>query len=214
MYLTKIEFNVESRQFVPLLTNAQEQHRFVMKGFPACEEHETVRKKFAILYTTLFEKGKCAIIIQSAVKPDISKYEEYRCVKKGSIRTIDISGISRIIENGRILKLSITMNPACNRTIPDENNTGRTSARFNLPFSKARERLIERLDNCADVLACRVTNQEIIPVFKSTGKFDLKKCTFETVVRIKDSTGFSRIFEEGVGKSKAYGCGMICIQTS
>ena len=203
MFFTKININQNSAGGIRILTDQQEMHRFVMSGFPDVGS-ESARKELGVLYTQLMSNSTITILVQSKDEPDISRYQKVSYVN--SVKTMSITDLlnNRIVKD-KIVKFKTTVNPA--KTVNSESGVCR---RLITKREELTEWLAERLDGC-ELIGWERTNRDIATVNRQGKQFTLYKDTIEGAVKITDPQAFKDVISTGLGKSKAYGCGLVLV---
>lgn len=203
MYFTKILINKNSRQVLQIITDLQEAHRFVMAGFTDIDS-TTPRKDRNILFTMDMNKSDLVIFVQSDNVPDNTRYMQNPFVK--SAKTMDITKlIDMAVIEGKILRFKTVVNAAINKT----GNSG--EYRYRVTKATEFDQWIRRKMIGCDLITWNRVDREVITVNHGSQKFDIYKDTIEGAVKVTDPEKFKQIISSGIGKSKAYGCGMIRI---
>ena len=202
MYFTKVILKKSHNKSIEIITDLQETHRFVMSGFQIVDE-EQPRKELGILYASIYNENETSLLIQSAVLPKENGFD-HPYVE--SVRTMDIDQlIEHAAVEGRTLRFRTTVNATSNRT----GNNGRYAYRITRK-NEFDQWLRKKMEGC-QLLDWRRCNRNISTVTRRGTKFDLYCDTIEGAVTITNADEFKAILKNGIGKSKAYGCGLILI---
>lgn len=206
MYLTKITLKPGHDMTGTILCDCQAAHRYVMSAFPNVNEKEA-RKTLGVLYKTNFESREPSIIIQSKVKPDRRKYEQQACTRSVS-ESLDMTNfINSKIDAGRTLIIRADLNIASNRSC----ETGQ----YRYQLSKKDEFInwiTKALQaNGATFLDCEKLCRRNLTVKRNGKKFEFFRDTVNIAIEVNDSEKVKTLIENGLGKNKSYGCGMLLI---
>ena len=203
MYLTKIKLNTKNKTVIYNMGNCEWVHKLLMESGFGNIQASNARKTIQLLYSM----EEDTILMQSAIKPSISVNEGLFAVNP---RTIDVSKLESICKNGNVIRFKCTCNPT-KRT--------KEGKRVFLKTPEERSEWIKRtlLKNGATVLIEDQTPESTVFGIKSNKedgtkhKIYAKTVTFAGALRIENGELFWKAVCEGIGREKAYGCGMIMI---
>lgn len=167
------------------LSKVRSVHRLVMAGFPQVDSNSP-RAQLKVLYRV---DGRY-ILVQSDLKPDWSQV-----LAPGQWE----SKPSRLeIKVGRQYLFRATINPVAQ-------NRGRR--RYSVPI----ETWLENRQLGAD-LDIRKVNYHTVSDFSRTGRrLTMDACDIEGVLTVTDTQVLQACIENGLGRAKAYGCGLISL---
>ena len=208
MYLSRVEINSLNRQRLRDLSHLGAYHNWVEQSFPSESTKERSRK----LWRLDKLNGKEYLLIMSEEKPDINKLEYYGVTGTGAIKKYD-EFLDSLSEN-RNYRFRITINPIVARS------SGKLSGKRGRVFPLVREEeqlryLLDRSEsNGFSVLKENfyVKNSNVAKLRKSgNNSIKILKVTIEGVLTITDKEKFKNMMIMGLGKKKAYGCGLMTV---
>jgi CRISPR system Cascade subunit CasE len=201
MYLTKIELNLKNKQVLRNMGNCDWMHKLLMeKGFGHIEA-DNPRQTLKILY---YMEGN-VIYVQSLVKPAFPLDTN---LLSGNPKTIQIDKMKNMFSDGNIVRFFCTCNPT------KRNKEGK---RAFLSTEESRNQWIRKIfeNSGAQVLNIDQTPENTIWGIKkgenTTHRIYAKTVTFSGALRITDGEKLWDLFCNGIGREKAYGCGMLRI---
>lgn len=203
MYLTKLELNIQNKSVLHNMSNCEWVHKLILeKGFGHIQA-ENVRQTLKILYAVDGMK----IYVQSATKPEFDNcsYWISRPV------TICIDAMKNICRTGMAVRFKCTCNPT--KKLVDGGK------RIFLSSEKERDEWIKRVmeRSGAEVLIESQTPDFTVWGMKKDKKTDksheiyAKAVTYSGALKITDEEKFWEAFCNGIGREKAYGCGMLML---
>lgn len=207
MYISQVEVDKDNRQKIRDLTHLGAFHNWVERSFPEeIEQSERTRKLWRIDQL----RGKQYLLVVSPNQPDLETLENYGVV--GSAKTKPYNNFLNRLENGMTVRFKATLNPVISLYQgPDQR--GRVVPC--LSEADQIQYLIDRSEKNGFVLAPEdfIITDKGFETLKKSGKKDIKinKVTYEGVLTISDEDIFRTTLKEGIGKKKAYGCGMMTV---
>ena len=225
MFLSKVVLNPRHRLTYRLASDLYAQHRFVMSAFPdlqgAEQSNEGTQDKQGILYRLEADKQSDTMffLVQSRVESDWSKTRELHpdvlCSKESKEDR-------RTFEKGGHYRFRLRASPTVCRVNRDADGHRQASKRLGLvKEEEQREWLVRVGDRCGFGIAPEAIL--IIPQGKQEGfkpkpegkhLHDLVTCfmvDFDGALHITDETLFSAALREGIGRGKAWGCGLLSL---
>ncbi len=190
-YLTQVPSHHPSFQ-EQKWNNAQWLHNRVMSLFEDFEGGSDARRAAGILFRTEPAGKPTQLLVQSAIPP-----------LDQTLTTKDITPLLEALTPDRALRFRITANPVktINRTVNGQ------EVRRRVLVSDPSEWLQNRLDGLSDI---RITDST--PHTQRTGKGGkLIAVTFDGYATVKNPEELVRVIQNGVGRAKAYGCGMLSV---
>ena len=160
-------------------------HRLVMRGFPSTE-HDSPRAKWGILYRV---EPSGVVLVQSAIEPDWSAVAPPESV---SIRLL-----SPKINIGQVYAFRIAINPV----------VVQRGRRVPVPV----EDWLAKRDLGAELDIAHVDYSRITDTSGDGHRVTLSVARVEGVLKVADTGRLQEVLTKGVGKSRAYGCGMLSI---
>ena len=195
MYLSRLILNPESDYVNSLINNPARMHVALQTG-----PFGSTRKERNVLYRLMREGNIYVLYVQSDVLPDWKTVTGKNIVLDG-IR--NVSGLMDCFDNENIFGFTIRANP-CKR---NENKI--------MPIMDTSLKL-QWMKRCAEkygfeLLQCRETGMERHNVQKKDMRFVVCSTDFNGILKIKDKELFKKAFREGIGREKAYGCGLLML---
>ena len=206
MYLTKINLDSDSRKAIDIISDCQIAHTFVMSGFPNVESTEA-RKELGVLYRINIGADSSSIIVQSKIAPDTAKYMKQTCVI-GEPKTVNLTNyLEKKILPGATLKIIADVNAASNRLCENGHYRYRISS-----VDEFRNWLGRTISaNGGTLIDYEKENRETVKVKRKGKKFDFYRDTVTMAVKVDNADAFITAIENGIGKNKSYGCGMMMV---
>lgn len=222
MYLSKVELDPRRRLARKFLGSPQAMHAVVAKATEGTTQGSEGRVLWRVDRTHL----STSLYILSPQVPNCSQIEQEAGVVGSVARTLDYRPFLDKLENGQEWAFRLTANPA--RAVAQ--GTGkRGKIAGHVTVAQQQEWLTSRAQRNGFVLlsvpgvepdsndaAVSVVNREK-PVFRRTrqdgGKdiVTINKTVFEGSLQITDVDAFKRVLVNGLGRSKAYGCGLLTL---
>lgn len=190
MYITQIELNLRNHQIFKKLRSLDDYHAYIESAFPA-EQLLGVRKRH------LWRLDRQTILLTSEDEPDKEALGKY-----GKVTTKSYDRFLDNISTERPYRFKLVANPLQmgikNRRIPCHGNQERLEwlkkqgAKYG--FTVIQAKIIGYKEN-------RIRKH----------RFTVKSVTFEGILQVTDIEKINQALRQGIGREKAYGCGMITI---
>ncbi|MFB0918615.1 MAG: type I-E CRISPR-associated protein Cas6/Cse3/CasE [Clostridiaceae bacterium] len=209
MYLSRVEIDTKDRFRMSDLSQLGAYHAWVENSFP--EEIQNKIRSRKLWRIDKFQ-GKMFLLIVSDSKPEKSFLEKYGV--KDSSQSKEYEPILEKLREGQILRFKTTLNPV--HSVSTGKDSGKRGSVYpmvtigqKMEFLKNRAELngfsledndFYISDSVTDVLKKRDLKQERI-----------SKVTYEGTLRITDLELFKKALITGIGKKKAYGCGLLTV---
>ena len=206
MYLTKIPLNAARRETMRALSSPGILHGAVERSFGESRERNLWR--IDVLHGTTY------LLILSAEKPNCAHIAEQFGFADDSGETKDYGPLLDRIENGQRWRFRLRANPVRCVFQGSAEERGRVRALNN---HEQKEWLQDRAEKNgfslkADEFDVMETRWEI---FKKHGderrEVTLRTATFEGSLSVTDADVFTRALTKGIGRAKAYGCGLMTV---
>ncbi len=201
MYLSQLVLNERDHTVQRDLSNAHDLHRRIMQAFPD-EQREQPRAEWNVLFRQ--EPDSNIILVQSAIEPDWSRLKQ-GYLARHSIKPIDIHNIQ--LNEGRVIQFRLKANPS--KRNPE------TKKLIGLLHQSEQLTWLERQ---ASQHGFMVLNVDVIPtpsVFgikvKQTSPIRIVSVLYQGVLQITDSALFQTAIQQGIGRGRSYGCGLLSI---
>ncbi len=222
MYLTKLVVNYRSREFRRDYADISCMHRTVMSGFPDLDTEEPARKHAAVLWRLDPAGATYVMYVQSALQPNYDQLPPGYLQQTAQTRTLEPVLEAAVI--GRRLAFRLQANPT--RSLlsvgggTGPRRRGKVTALRELPDqidwlqSQGQRRgfvVPEGSNSQPDVTA--------VPGMMLTGtrreqqrrQITIYPVRFDGHLVVTDSDAFTAALREGVGRGKAYGCGLLSL---
>ncbi len=212
MYLSRVEIDYKNRQKMRDLNHLGAYHHWVESMFPdEIAKNERSRKLWRIDRLG----GKYYLLLLSDSQPDAKKMEQYGVEK--SAQTKLYTPFLESLQNGMRLRFKATLNPV--KSLSSGSASGKRGRV--VPLLKVDDQMKFLLERAAkhgfelDESEFYITETKIEIIRKKGAREEkVKKTTYEGVLTIVDSDKFQDVLINGLGKRKAYGCGMITVMKS
>ena len=190
MYITQIELDTRNHQIFKKLRSLDDYHAYIESAFPA-EQLLGVRKRH------LWRLDGTTILLASEDEPDKEALGKY-----GKVTTKSYNRFLDDISAKRPYQFKLVANPLQmdikNRRIPCHGNNER----------------LEWLEKQGKRYGFKVIQAQVIGYKENKIRkhgFTVKSVTFEGILQITDTKKFKQALVQGIGREKAYGCGLMTI---
>ena len=190
MYITQIELDLRNHLIFKKLRSLDDYHAYIESAFPA-EQLLGVRKRH------LWRLDGQSVLLVSEDEPDEEALGKY-----GNVTTKDYSKFVKNISSTRPYQFKLVANPLQmdikNRRIPCHGNSQR----------------LEWLENQGARYGFKVIQAQVVGHKENKirkHRFTVKSVTFEGILQVTDTKKFKQALAQGIGREKAYGCGMMTI---
>ena len=213
MFLSRIEINTYRNEARRALGSPQVMHAAIMASFPSFDTGAGQR----VLWRIDKLGPSTYLLVQSEAKPDFSHMvDQFGWPESGqSWETLDYDTFLSKIRDGDAWRFRLTANPV--RSVKVEGSS-RGKVFAHVTVAQQEKWLSER----AEKLGFSLVDQDGKPTFsvreRSTVRFDrgsdkvtVSYATFEGILTVKDAEALRRAISDGIGREKAYGCGMITL---
>ena len=190
MYITQIKLDLRNHLIFKKLRSLDDYHAYIESAFPA-EQLLGVRKRH------LWRLDGQTILLTSEDEPDKEALGKY-----GKVAIKDYSKFVENISSTRPYRFKLVANPLQmdikNRRIPCHGNSQRLEW---LKKQGARYGFT--------IIQAQVVGYKENKIRKH--RFTVKSVTFEGILQVTDIEKFKQALKQGIGREKAYGCGMVTI---
>ncbi|TPR19559.1 type I-E CRISPR-associated protein Cas6/Cse3/CasE [Apilactobacillus timberlakei] len=209
MYLSRVVIDTNNRQKIQDLSQLGAYHSWVENSFP---EEIKIHTRSRKLWRVDSLNNKKYLLIVSEKKPNKNNLEKYGI--KGTINTINYDNFLNKLNNGMNARFKMVLNPAYSKS------TGKSSGKRGkvlqcLSYENQMRYLESRsLKNGFELIDSSYTvTHKSWEVLKKSGKKAcyIQKVCYEGRLVIKDIDIFKNLLCNGLGRKKAYGCGLITI---
>lgn len=214
MFLTKMPLNPARRGARKLLASPQSMHAAVLAGFPPDTSDKEGR---ALWRVDQPEKHDVSLLIVSPREPDLTHLVEQAGWQTGQMwQTRSYTPLLERITAGQRWSFRLTANPVHNirkEGWSDTKPVGHVTVKQQEQWLLDRA---ERLgfsvpDGPETEAAFAVTSRNSLVFNKSGHRVTISTATFDGVLDVVDPKAFVSTLVVGVGRAKAYGCGLLTI---
>ncbi|MGC4962919.1 type I-E CRISPR-associated protein Cas6/Cse3/CasE [Gordonia sp. DT101] len=216
MYLTRMPINRRRRGAAKLLSNPEAMHAAVEASFaPGMLTDAGARALWRIDSPAADE---IHLYIVSPVEPDLSHVVEQAGWQTGAMwQTRDYRPVLDAVQEGRRFSFRLRANPV--RSMRAE-NSARTKPVAHVSVAQQEQWLLQRAVGNGFVVtaglqaspAVRVVDRGVMRFGKGGGRrVTVAHATFEGVLEVTDAERLRRTLSCGIGRAKAYGCGLMTL---
>lgn len=217
MFLTRMPINTRRRGAQKLLSSPQAMHAAIQSGFPpGALEGAGARALWRIDRGT---NAEATLYLVSPVEPDLSHVVEQAGWQSGEMwQTRDYRKLLDRLTLGQFWAFRLTANPVFSgyKTGTD---WGDTKPLAHVTVKQQENWLLDRAERAGfrvpdgphDVASIRVTNRSTLRFAKGGHRVVIGTATFEGVLEVIDADTLSRTLTCGIGRAKAYGCGLLTL---
>ena len=214
MFLSKLVLNERDRAVQKDLGNAHKLHQKIMQAFPdEADQHPdnwSPRQEWNILFRQELEQGldSAVILVQSDIEPNWSFLPNSYLSDRYPIPTSKPFAVSAdILEKRRRFRFRLKANPS-----KRDKETGKT-----VGFFKQQDQLAW-LERQGDRCGFKTHNVMVVPSPNIFGRkkqgakpIQIKTVLFQGILAVTDTTTFLSTLQQGIGRGKSYGCGLLSI---
>ena len=203
MYLSRVFLDTQNRRTLQALDSPEILHGMV----ESCFDGERQR----CLWRLDELKGQTALLLLSREKPELQRLAKQIGLPESAIETKDYDTLLSKIQNGTVWNFRLTANPVTH--VPNAQG-GRGKIKAITIAVHQREWLMRQAKkngflidpNQFDVIRSEWR------IFRNKGRnLSILCAAFEGVLTVTDQELFTKALERGVGRSKAYGMGLLTI---
>lgn len=225
MFLSKVNLNLRNRRSYRLISDLYAQHQFVMSAFPdggEAEHHgEGAQARLGVLYRleSTKQKNEMFFLVQSHGTPDWAKPQQLHadviCAALTQEIKVDFQQGStyrfRLRANPTVCKVNrdqdgVRMRPKRDPIFGDEDQRdwlARTGVRCGFEVAP-HAILITQLGKLGGVKPAGTTNQ-------MSSRLTCYMADFDGTLVVNDVASFRDSLREGIGRGKAWGCGLLSL---
>lgn len=202
MYLSRLVLNVHEMAVLRDLSNAHKLHQRIMQAFPDEENRTRPREDWHILFRQ--EPDHDVVLVQSDLQPDWSRLPN-RYLQSSDFKEVNLTAEQFL--SHRIFQFRLRANPS-----KRDKQTSKI-----IGFYQQSDQLawLERQGNR---YGFQLLGVDVIPspnVFgiKQQGQAPVRLVTvlYQGVLKVTDPSMFLTGIQQGVGRGKSYGCGLLSI---
>lgn len=215
MYLSRIALNMRRKSTMAALASPQKLHAAVESSFPPSPEKDG-RNLWRIdkLDNDLY------LLVLSNERPDFTHIVEQFGWPEADQRweTKNYLQIVERIETGQRWRFRLRANPVHSVKpaggLKDPESTQRGKVYAHVTVQQQEQWLMDRAEKYGFKLqegSFRVVQREVRQFRRQRHPVTLGIATFEGVLEVADATLFRRALTSGIGRAKAYGCGLLTL---
>lgn len=224
MFLSKIPVNVASRDFRRDFADIQAMHRRVLSGFPDLAEDVAARQHHGVLWRLDSGQRGYTLYVQSHTRPDWSPLPHGYLSARPEVRCLQ--PVLAAIEPGRVFGFRLVANPT--RTVHFEGTPGNRGRGKRVGLGKPEQQVqwllrqgerhgftIPETDNFGPDVAPtptpNLTGYKENNTKTERNKITIAQVRFDGHLHVTDPEALTAALKEGIGRAKAYGCGLLSL---
>lgn len=202
MYLAQLKLNEQNREVHQDLSNAHKLHQRIMQAFPD-EEREKARADWNVLFRQ--EPESDVVLVSSAIEGNWNRLPSGYLSQPFASKLFDVEQMPFSV--GQLLQFRLKANPS-----KRDNQTRKLIGMFH----EADQ--LEWLSRQGDRNGFAVQQVDVIQtpnIFgrKGEGKAPIRLATvlYQGVLRVKDVDRLVAALQQGIGRGRSYGCGLLSV---
>ncbi|WP_019536644.1 type I-E CRISPR-associated protein Cas6/Cse3/CasE [Paenibacillus ginsengihumi] len=218
MYLSRVILNDRKRDTQRALASPQIIHGAVESSFPRNGSRpESARKR--LLWRVDYVADKCCLLLLSEDRPDLTSL-----IQQFGYPDVQPQGETKAyapfldkLRNGQRWQFRLRANPVRSSAREADERTGRGKVFAHVTPEQQKQWLMARAEGCGFAVKpeeFNVVHTDWKTFRKATQgqhRVVLRTATFEGVLSITDAERFRLALTSGIGRAKAYGCGLMTI---
>ncbi|WP_410655234.1 type I-E CRISPR-associated protein Cas6/Cse3/CasE [Amycolatopsis sp. lyj-112] len=213
MFLSKLTIDIRSRSFRRDYANVHDMHRTLMSVYPEVPSTTDKRQAHGVLWRLDSNHGGFTQYVQSHAEPDWTKLPAGHLAAPPEVRPL--RPVLDAITPGRKLVFRLVANPTkCDgktrKRIPLRQPVDQLNwlIRKGEPHGFVIPAASDGHPDLAATPTATITGQKT-----KSGKITIEPVRFDGHLVIIDPAAFSDAFVTGIGRAKAYGCGLLSLAT-
>ena len=205
IFLSRVEINTKRKATMKFLSSLQVMHASVEN----CFTEDNTRKLWRLDYF----KNAYYVLILSANKPDLSVIkEQYGFQEQVANDVMDYERVLDLLQNGQVWRFRLRANPVHSVKKGQNPEFSRGKVYPHITVEQQKNWLLERSEKLGFSIKNFDIVQREVKKFKRQDKFvTLSMATYEGILEVEDVDAFRKTLTAGVGKAKAYGCGLLTL---
>lgn len=217
MFLTKMPINARRRDAQRLMASPQVMHAAVMAGFADYRPTEDARVLWRL---DTYDRHRVVLYTVSPEKPDFTHLvEQAGWPTTQTWQTRPYGAVLDKLRDGQRWLFRLTANPAHSVRLPDWSDTkplGHVTVKQQEQWlidrsARAGFRLVSCAADDAAGYDLSVVDRTVRQFRRSGGRVTIAMATFEGQLEVTDAMAFRRVLTAGIGRAKAYGCGLLTV---
>lgn len=215
MYLSRIALDTKRRETMRAFVSPHILHGAVESSFP----HSPDRERERTLWRVDYLGEMCYLLILSIHRPDFTHMAEQfgypHPNQQWEIK--DYDPLLTRLKSGQVWQFRLRANPVHSSVKEKDEASGRGRVFAHVTQEQQRQWLLKREKGCGFTLdenSFDVVHTEWKKFSKARGssrEITLRTAVFEGMLTISDVELFKRSLLSGIGRAKAYGCGLLTI---
>ncbi|MEG0269934.1 MAG: type I-E CRISPR-associated protein Cas6/Cse3/CasE [Clostridia bacterium] len=208
MYLSRIAINPNRRETMAALALPNKLHGAVENCFTGEKQRN--------LWRIDWLHGNCYLLILSPQKPDFSHIiEQFGSVQAGESK--DYHALLEKVKPAQAWSFRLCANPVHSNTSEKKSPNERGKVYAFVHAQEQKQWLISHAQNCGFALdenGFDTVHTQWLTFSKGSDpkhKITLLRVTFEGILHVTDAEKFRKALVDGIGREKAYGCGLLTI---
>lgn len=210
-HLSRVELNTQSLAVLRDIADTHEMHRTVMSAFPDVDS-EAARMELGVLYRLEVERTNALLIVQSNLAPN------WAALPGGYAKQSDFKAIDSVLDSlksGQKFRFRLSANPT--RIAGGRSGSGR-GKRIAI---RGRDEQIDWLERKGRGAGFRVEATEVsggaLRGSRARGRSRSKSpisidiVRFDGILEVAEAGSFVESVRAGIGRGKAYGCGLVSL---
>jgi CRISPR system Cascade subunit CasE len=210
VYLSRIALNVKRRETMKALSSPQLLHGAVEQSFDGSRQRN--------LWRVDWLGEECYLLVLSAGQPDLSRIAGQFgfSQEEKPWETKSYDQLLARLEAGQQWHFRLRANPV-RSSAKEHGESGRGKVFAHVTQQQQKQWLLARADACGFSLredAFDVVHTQWVKFHKGSDgnrEVTLRTATFEGTLAITDAERFKQALTSGIGRAKAYGCGLLTI---
>lgn len=214
--LSMLTLNLRDLNVLRDLADPYEMHRTVMRAFPEADSG-SARERFQVLYRLEVSRSSAALLVQSNAEPD------WKRLPSGVVLDSRVKAIDKLLaacDEGRRLRFRLVANPIKNIGA-SKGDAGR-SRRVPLVGEEAQIDWLDRraalsgfrLVDAAGAIQVQKQPDVVARPQRRREAIRIVPVRFDGRLEITDAEKFQSVTRSGIGRGKAFGCGLLSLAPS
>jgi CRISPR system Cascade subunit CasE len=215
VYLSRIRLDTKLRKTMLALASPQVLHSAIESSF----SRKTDEKQKRILWRIDNLKGICYLLVLSAEQPDFSHIVQqfgYQC-NEWQWETKNYNILLDRLRTGQVWQFRLRANPVHSSFTEKDKSSGRGKVFAHVTHQQQKQWLLTRAqangfsltEDAFDVI--HTEWKKFRKSYENNHEITLRIADFEGLLTISDVECFKKSLLSGIGRAKAYGCGLLTI---
>ena len=211
MFLSRIALDTKRRETMRALASPRLLHGAVEQSCSGGKQRK--------LWRIDWLGETCYLLVLSEKKPDFANLEKQFGYRNPAQKweTRDYGPLLSRLQSGQVWRFRLRANPVRSSFREKEETTGRGKVFAHVTHDQQKQWLRSRAEACGFALeedAFDVVHTQWLKFSKyenGSQKVSLRTATFEGVLTIRSAERFKQALVSGIGRAKAYGCGLLTL---